>query len=142
MNIRFANKEDTRLLLPLYDDLGYPCSFDDLYQRLSRLLKHPDYFLLVAEEDDELIGFCAFVRMSFFESDEDYLRILAFVISKKQRRQGIGRLMLDELKDWCYSHDISALVLNSGIRDERSAAHHFYMDCGFTRKSYGYSLKL
>ena len=77
MQIRKANMKDAEALLSLYENLGYPTTASKLSRRLGMILSQPHYDLLLAERNGE---------------------ILALLVAKETRRQGIASRLIDELK--------------------------------------------
>ncbi len=78
----------------------------------------------------------------FYEHDGGYVRILAFVVKADFRNQGIAKRLLQAVEDWAKQIKAATLVLNSGNRPEREAAHVFYIKQGFEAKSTGFVKKL
>ncbi|MEY8699943.1 GNAT family N-acetyltransferase [Streptococcus ferus] len=142
MEIRHYQPSDLKKLLPLYVDLGYPTDKRSLEKRLSHLLKQPNYQLKIALLDDQVVGFIGFSKMYFFERDGFYYRILALVVGKSYRHQGVATSLINHVKEVAYLEGACALALNSGIRDERNEAHQFYQNYGFKQASYGFALEL
>ncbi|MCM2676960.1 GNAT family N-acetyltransferase [Alkalicoccobacillus plakortidis] len=114
----------------------------ELISRFNSLDKHADYHTLIVELDDQLVGFAGLHRGLFYENNGSYIRIVAFVIDEQQRRKGIGKKLIEAIEEWARSQQITTLVLNSGNRKERVAAHAFYEQMGFTAKSTGFSKRL
>lgn len=139
---RLFNNEDLQQidnLLMLYEQLGYPTTKDELLERLTKLNSHEDYYmLLLINEKGDIIGFSGMCRMMNFEKPGQYLRILAFVINSNYRKQGNGKLLLNESEQLANKLNCEALALNSGNREERVNAHAFYQANGFNKKSSGF----
>lgn len=142
ITIRPFQVKDCQALSSLYDQLGYPVDSKTLHHRLTKLLLHDDYHLLIAVVDGQPAGFVGFARMYMFEADEGYIRILALVVDEHFRRQGIATSLLEGVKKFAIENEIKALVLNSGISTERSGAHTFYESTGFLKTSFGYKCSL
>ena len=142
MNIRSWTSDDLPQLVGLMAQLGYPASEDVLRERFTRVTRHPDYDLFVLEEDGILLGCVGLFQAQAFEHDTTYVRIVAFVVNAKHRRQGIGRRLIREAEDWAHERGATAVLLNSGIRPEREAAHHFYQAMGYSVTSTSYSKSL
>lgn len=140
--IRLATLEDASNLVKLFDDLGYPSTSQQIYSRLKNLLLHPDYFILVLEADKKIIGLCGLCKMMFFEHDDYYMRILAFVIDNNYRNQGYGKKLLKESEKFSINQSCSIITLNSGNRTERINAHKFYTSNGYSSKSTGFTKKI
>ncbi|WP_149427403.1 MULTISPECIES: GNAT family N-acetyltransferase [Exiguobacterium] len=142
MNIRSWTTDDLPQLVGLMTQLGYPACEDVLHERFSRVTRHPDYDLLVLEDDDILLGCVGLFQAQAFEHDTTYVRIVAFVVNAKHRRRGIGRHLIQAAEDWAHARGATAVLLNSGNRPEREAAHHFYQAMGYSVTSTSYSKSL
>lgn len=73
-----------------------------------------------------------------YENNEDYIRIIAFVVHSKYRPQGIGKALIQEAEDWAIKKGVKKLALNSGNRSERDGAHKFYTNRGFVESATGF----
>lgn len=142
MIIRPAQLLDIEELSPLYAELGYPVKEAELVRRLKTVLSHPDYHLLVAVDDNEIIGMIGYAKMLFFENEGAYYRILILAVLQNYRRKGVATALIDAVKNRAPSENIHALALNSGDTLERQIAHRFYENYGFKQASRGYSLYL
>lgn len=143
---RLFKNEDLQQIdnfLVLYEQLGYPTTKEELLGRLEKLNKHDDYYmLLLINEEGEVIGFSGMIYMMNFEKPGHYLRILAFVVNSHYRKQGNGRLLLNESEQLAIKLNCDAIALNSGNREERVNAHTFYQTNGFNKKSLGFVKQL
>lgn len=90
IEIRVVQPTDYKGLNELIKELGYPTTLEELTKRFESLQKHVDYETLVAVKDNQVIGFAGVCKALAFEFTGIYVRILAFVVSSKQRKQGIG----------------------------------------------------
>ncbi len=142
VQIRSAGIHDIKALTLLMEQLGYPTTEDKMMQRFQALAANPSYHTLVAEVDGYVVGMAGLCHSLFYEHDGCYVRIVAFVVDSNYRRKGIGQKLLEAIEYWAVEQDASALVLNSGNREERIAAHHFYRQQGFEGKSTGFSKPL
>lgn len=124
------------------EQLGYPTTEQQMTGRLQALAAHPSYHTLVAEMDGHVVGMAGLCQSLFYEHDGCYVRIQAFVVDDHYRRKGIGQKLLEAIECWAVEQGASALVLNSGNREERNAAHQFYKQQGFVGKSTGFSKQL
>lgn len=142
MNIRSWITSDLPQLVGLMAQLGYPASEHVLRERFTRVTLHPDYDLFVLEEDGILLGCVGLFQAQAFEHDTTYVRIVTFVVNATYRRQGIGRRLIQAAEDWAQARGATAVLLNSGNRPEREAAHHFYQAMGYSVTSTSYSKSL
>ncbi|MGN7476416.1 GNAT family N-acetyltransferase [Solibacillus silvestris] len=142
MQIRSLKMEDIPSIENLMIQLGYPSTATQLQERFQRLLKLPDYQTIIAEKDSVIVGMLGFSKQWAYEFDGPYIRILALVVDEKYRRLNIGQSLMQAAEQWALENECIAAVLNSGNRDERIAAHHFYKQLGYIGKSMGFSKRL
>lgn len=142
IEIRSIQPTDFKDIVVLMSELGYPTTLEELTNRFCELQKHRDYEAIVAIKDNHVIGFAGLCKALAYEFTGVYVRILAFVVSSKQRKQGVGTKLLKACEEWAIQQDAVAITLNSGNRDERQAAHTFYASNGYIGKSTGFSKDL
>ncbi|MDK9864839.1 MULTISPECIES: GNAT family N-acetyltransferase [Staphylococcus] len=137
----FEEKDFNKIneLLVLYEELGYPTTAEDLFNRLKKIYSHEDYYLLLLIKDDVIIGLSGMCKMMFYEKNGEYMRLLAFVINSNYREKGYGTLLLNESEILAIQLGCKTITLNSGNREERDNAHSFYKNNGFENKSSGFS---
>lgn len=140
--IRAFKDKDITPCIQLMADLGYPTDEQSLQTRWRHLLQQADYHLLVVEENHQVLGFVGFQKMYFFETDGAYCRILALVVSSENRRKGLATKLLDAVSDFARAEGCRALALNSGLTDQRSGAHQFYKQYGFSMQTAGFTYRL
>ncbi|MFT3822660.1 MAG: GNAT family N-acetyltransferase [Chitinophagaceae bacterium] len=139
ITMREATMADAAALTTLMHDLGYQATEADVQGRLSTLLHHADYRTLVATTgNNEVVGMIGLIKNYHYEHNGCYIRIGALVVKKEQRKLGIGRLLMEEAERWARQSGANALLLNSGNREERTAAHAFYKSLGYEIKSSGF----
>ncbi|WP_339253221.1 GNAT family N-acetyltransferase [Sporosarcina sp. FSL W8-0480] len=137
--IRAIQPTDFNDLVELMSELGYPTTLEELTKRLELLLSHEDYEALVVVKNNRVIGFAGVCKALAFEFTGTYIRIIAFVVSFRERRQGIGTMLLKACEDWAIQQGAVAITLNSGNREERQPAHTFYTNNGYVGKSTGFT---
>lgn len=142
MLIRKATKEDIPQLVFLMEQLGYPNTVDRMQIRFNNIELNPDYHTLIAELNGKVVGMAGLCTGPFYEFDGSYVRIVAFVVDSEYRRKGIGKKLIHEAENWASEQGAIAIVLNSGNREERKAAHQFYLSMGYQDKSVGYRKSL
>jgi len=135
MNIKNVELTDTQNLLTLYEQLGYVTTENALYRRLAKILRHPDSHMLVAMIENKPVGIVGFSEILDFFSDEAFIKIGMLVVDEHFRGNGIGKKLIESVEFWAKTQNISAIMLNSGNRVERKAAHEFYKSMGFIVKS-------
>lgn len=145
MEIKLCSKNDLSnigQLAVLFSELGYGEDEFTLKQRLSKIIDHEDYCMLLLRERGRIIGLSGMCKMMFYEKEGFYMRILAFVIGSEYRNNGNGKRLLEASIKFAKSLDCKTITLNSGNRAERDNAHKFYESCGFTQKSQGFTMDI
>lgn len=142
MYIRSMTLKDINNMDLLMKQLGYPSSNQKIKERFNKILNIPNYETFVAEVNGELVGFVGMCKQKAYEFDEPYVRLLALVVHDDYRRKNIGQNLMLAVEDWAKKNDCIAIILNSGNREERIAAHKFYKSLGYLEKSTGFSKSL
>jgi GNAT superfamily N-acetyltransferase len=142
VNIRDANEGDVEALTLLMNDLSYPTTLAEMQVRFKAISVHPDYKTIVAVMDNEIVGMAGLHKGTFYEKNGMYLRILAFVVKQNARNKGIGKLLIKASEDWAVEQGLHTVIINSGNRDDRKAAHIFYHKMGYVIKSSGFVKEL
>ncbi|WEG14398.1 GNAT family N-acetyltransferase [Pullulanibacillus sp. KACC 23026] len=136
--IRKATHKDIPDLVHLMEELGYPTTLEKMEARYKAISEKDNYHLLIAEEDGKAVGMAGLYSALFFEYDGLYVRLAAFVVDSRYRRKGIGKALLSEVEKWAKDQGAESVLLNSGNRPERKAAHQFYLRLGYLAKSIGF----
>ncbi|MFE7082936.1 GNAT family N-acetyltransferase [Priestia megaterium] len=142
MKVREFKTEDTPEIVHLMSQLGYPTSLEKLESRMKNIQSQPGYHTLVAVLNNKIVGMVGLCHNLFYEYDSCYVRIVAFIIDIDHRRKGIGEKLMNEAEKWATKQEATHIMLNSGNREERKAAHKFYLNMGYTDKSTGFSKSL
>ncbi|MDQ0481812.1 GNAT family N-acetyltransferase [Guptibacillus hwajinpoensis] len=138
MKIREAVAGDEEEMGLLLTDMGYPATALQLKDRLEPIMNNSSYLTLVTEENGSLVSMLGMHFERSYVSDIVVARIITMVTASDYRQRGIGRNMLNEAEKRAVEAGATLVVLNSGNRDERKAAHKFYEGCGFEAKSTGF----
>ena len=135
MIVRFAVQKDYEGIAELIiNELGYKNQkHEDIYTRLSIIERNNSYQTLVACIDDAVVGFIGLRRTVTYESDE-YITILAFAVSEKYQRQGIGKALLSASMDYAEKHYIKRIKVSCALH--RMNSHLFYESNNFERVAY------
>ena len=142
MLFRAIKFKDYPRLQYLLEQLGYPATKADIQKRFEVLCTMNGYEAFVAEENEELVGFVGFIKQYSFESDGPFVRVQALVVDEKFRNRGIASQLMAMVEQWAHEENCHSIILNSGNRSEREAAHAFYQQKGFVSKSTGFVKKL
>ncbi|WP_017185018.1 GNAT family N-acetyltransferase [Alkalibacillus haloalkaliphilus] len=140
--IRDAKREDIESLAHLMGELGYPTTAEEMNHRMMKINSSDDYRTLVYEHNGKVIGMTGLIRGFHYENNDNYIRIVALVVDRRERGSGIGKALLNAAERWAKEQKASKLVLNSGNRGDREDAHHFYTSQGYEAKATGFYKKL
>ncbi|MFN1216830.1 GNAT family N-acetyltransferase [Chryseobacterium kwangjuense] len=102
------------------------------YYDLLQLIKSEDAFVIVAEEDGEIMasGYAKIKTPANNYSDFDRYAYLGFMFVKPEHRgKGINKLILDELIKWAKSKGLSEIRLD--VYAENESAVKAYEKAGF-----------
>jgi GNAT superfamily N-acetyltransferase len=140
MNIRDVTSEDAAALAELLQALGYPVAPTDVPARLQRFEGQGNGRVIVAEADNQLVGFAA-VEMTFpIHHATPVCHLSAFAIAPSVRRRGIGRQLLKHIERLARQSGCRHVVVTSA--EHRSDAHSFYPANGwrYTGRRFGKEL--
>ena len=141
MLIRNVNETDLADVTYLIGELGYETTVSEMRNRLLALTNNLDYHTIVAELENEVVGLLGLHIGLAYEFSGCYGRIVCLVVNEEYRKNGIGKKLIDRAKEIISDRNGNTLVLNSGNRLDRVAAHKFYLDNGFSAKSTGFVMK-
>lgn len=137
ISIRDMIVDDFKKLTELIEELGYPSNENNISERLNKINSDKYYKTLVAEVDNEVVGFIGLCKLHAYEYDGEYVRIISLVVSEKYRSKGIGTKLVKSGEQWAMGEGAIAIALNSGIN--RKEAHEFYHSNGYSIKGYSFS---
>jgi RimJ/RimL family protein N-acetyltransferase len=127
--IRVARMTDAAALAELLTDLGYPHDQDDARARLRLWAGDPQGSLLVAEDEERVVGFVAVHAVPFVERAGHFARVTGLSVRPESQGSGIGRRLLHATEEWATAHGCSAVEITS--RRTRTGAHAFYRHLGY-----------
>ncbi|WP_185097185.1 GNAT family N-acetyltransferase [Chryseobacterium sp. BLS98] len=140
MNTREATEKDLKVLLEFEQGIvtaerPFNSTLIDgeiHYYDLLKLIQAEDAFVIVAEENDEIVA-SGYARIK--EPDNNYSNFyryayLGFMYVKPEHRgKGVNKLILDELMRWAKSKDISEVRLD--VYSQNESAVKAYEKAGF-----------
>jgi len=104
-----------------------------IIRRQQDLMKNPDNFFLVAEENMKIIGM---ITGHIGERDEAVIysiELIGFVdeicVHPDYRNTGIGKQLLDNMLQALYDHGVDYIGVGVAFKNP---AFHFYKSCGFS----------
>ena len=129
-SIRAAELNDAKAIARLSTELGYPNSEEEIRARVERLLQSDAYFLVVAEQESEVIGWIAAERRLLLESGER-AEIVGLIVTENARRVGTGRSLVSAAELWARQHGLVRMAVRSSV--SRAESHPFYERLGYVR---------
>jgi GNAT superfamily N-acetyltransferase len=126
-HLREAKPDDAPVLADLVTQLGYPSRIEQVLARLTTLLP-AEQGLLVAEVNGAVVGVVHVNRWANLVLD-DSAEIVALVVDKDWRDQGIGRALLQAAEEWAKRRGCITLQVRTNVVRQR--AHEFYFQNGF-----------
>ena len=141
--VRPAVEGDIPRILELYRQLSLdpgdyqPASIDDCRHVLRRMEKHPGYYMLVAEEDGNVVGTTVMAIIPGFAHLTSPFAVIEYVVvDEKKRGNGIGKWLMEHCKKLAREANCYKIMLTSDKR--REGAHKFYLSLGYTPSAEGF----
>jgi len=143
--IRQATEKDIPYILELYRQLAFSPPPPDTprlpveeYRKVfSEMSKTPGYRLLVAEEDDTIVGTTVVAVLPGIAHGASPFAVVEYVVvDENYRRKGIGKMLMDYVKDFAGESGCYKIMLTSDNR--RVEAHEFYRSLGFEASAHGF----
>lgn len=132
ISVREAVLEDAPVIATLCAQLGYSVTLPEIQERLLRYIEGDNVLIAVAVDlENRVLGW-----MQVAESDSLVdgvgVQIQGLVVDQRFRREGIGRILVQEACDWAKSRGYRKIgVRSNAVRKE---AHDFYPRLGFSLK--------
>jgi ribosomal protein S18 acetylase RimI-like enzyme len=140
ITIRDAKLGDAPALAALMCELGYETSNVEMDSRLQAILRNASYSMIVAEIDNKLCGMIGTLTHTSHEHNDPSGKIIALVVSKQQRRSGVGCALIAAAEKDFTRRNVSRVTLTT--RFERKAAHQFYEALGYSRTGFRFAKSL
>ncbi len=128
INIREVKVTDYNEIYLLNQELGYLYPIEKVEERIAYITQNTKDIILVAEHDNEVIGYIHGSPYELLYSDS-LINILGFVVKEKYRNAGVGNLLISNLECWAKENGYSGVRLVSGY--DRLNAHRFYQKHGY-----------
>jgi ribosomal protein S18 acetylase RimI-like enzyme len=138
--IRRAKLSDAPALAALMCELGYETSNVEMHSRLQAILTNASYRTIVAEIDNKLCGMIGTLTHASHEHNDRSGKIIALVVSKQQRRNGVGRALIAAAEKNFARRGVTRVTLTT--RFEREAAHQFYEAFGYSKTGFRFAKNL
>ncbi len=145
--VRTATEKDIPRILELYRQLAFSPPPEDApsppleeYRRVfNEMEATPGYELLVAEDGGEILGTMVMAILPGIARGVSPFAVVEYVVvDEEARRKGIGRLLMDYVKERAKEAGCYKIMLTSDKRREQ--AHEFYKALGFEASAHGFKL--
>ena len=122
--VRPAQPCDSNAMAGLAVQLGYACTGQQVYRRLSQMQDRDHYAVFVAElSGGQIAGWIGAYIFRSVETDS-YVEINGLVVDQNVRSSGIGKRLIDAAEEWARRVRCHAISVRSNIKRDR--AHRFY----------------
>ena len=128
ITIREITTKDAKAVNALSRQLGYPLSIEQTLQNIHAVLHSNDHIAFVAEYENDIVGWIGASQAIMIEVMK-HCEINGLVIDQDHRGMGIGKLLIDKVKQWARKKDNTKLGLHCNVK--RTEAHLFYEHLGF-----------
>ena len=128
ITIREVTVQDAEEITMLSHQLGYSIFQHQTLQNIKGLKQSNDYEVFVAVHEQQVIGW---MGVSYHISLESLplCEVHGLVVNEKHRGQGVGKMLIEEAKQWSREKGVSKLRLRCNIK--RAGAISFYQKIGF-----------
>jgi ribosomal protein S18 acetylase RimI-like enzyme len=140
LTIRDAKLSDAPVLAALMCELGYETNSSEMRQRLKSILSDARYRTFIADIDGQVCGMVGMLTHASHEYNDLSGKIIALVVSKKQRRNGIGRTLIAAAEEDFARRSVTRVTLTT--RFERRGADQFYEALGYSKTGFRFAKKI
>jgi GNAT superfamily N-acetyltransferase len=131
VSLRPAASTDLTLIAVLNGQLGYAAAAESLAARLQIILaSERDHLQVAVLPDGHVVGWIHAQLVQWLESPYR-AEIGGLVVDEAARRQGVGRILVNGVRQWAAAH--GAMELSVRCQIHRVEAHAFYAAQGFIR---------
>jgi len=121
----------------LMSQLGYGTTTAEMRQRLKSILADARLRTFVADTDDRVCGMIGTLTHASHEHNDCSGKIIALVVSNKQRRTGIGRALIAAAEQDFAKRKVTHVSLTT--RFTREVAHQFYEALGYSKTGFRFA---
>ena len=126
--IREMTLNDAKAVNILSSQLGYTLSIEQTLQNINAVLESNDHTAFVAEYENKIVGWIGASQAIMIEV-MPHCEINGLVINQDHRGMGIGKLLIDKVKEWAREKNNNKIGLRCNVK--RTEAHLFYEHLGF-----------
>lgn len=126
--IRSIAEQDAEVVNTLSAQLGYQMSIEQTLANIKSVLSTKGHNAFVALHENNIIGWIGVAEALQIES-APFCEIRGLIVDEKYRGHGIGKLLIDKVKQWGKTTGNKTLRLRTNMI--RKEAHLFYQHVGF-----------
>ena len=132
LNIRAATQEDAPELVVLLAQMGdeYQRSVEELENRIASFNK-ARHQLLVAEDNNKIVGFIAFGCYEQFRLQGCCCHIDTLVVDKSCRGKGVGKALVQIAEQYAKQEGATEIELTTANYRRAHGTHDFYKAIGY-----------
>lgn len=135
VTVRFATTSDADEILALYDEFSRMLEANDVPSEVGRtqleeILTRSDTHVFLAIQNGHTVGLLSFYVLPNVRHGYKRGHVEDFFVSESARSQGVGQALFGAVKDYCRTHHLPVIKLDSG--NDLKAAHAFYEKQGGT----------
>lgn len=108
--------------------MGYEYPAEDTKKQLEQLLNDINHKIYVAVVADKVVGYVHANNYDLLYAAH-LKNIMGIAVSSDFKRNGIGKMLLNEVEKWARDTGAYGVRMVSGAT--RTGAHAFYMNCGY-----------
>lgn len=128
ISIRKITADDAKGVNLLSKQLGYPLSIEETRQNINTVLQSKDHTAFLAEYENNIVGWIG-ASQSIMIEVMPHCEINGLVIDEHHRGMGIGKLLIEQVKNWAKEKGNDKIGLRCNVI--RTEAHLFYEHLGF-----------
>ena len=128
ITIREMTADDVKAVNVLSNQLGYSLTIEQTLQNINTVLQSKDHTAFVAEYEDKIVGWIGASQAIMIEV-MPHCEINGLVTDQDHRGIGIGKLLIDKVKQWAREKNNNKIGLHCNVK--RTEAHLFYEHLGF-----------
>lgn len=131
IKIRKIEKQDLDFVYKSICELENEILDFDVFERIfNENISNPRNVYLIAENESEGLGFISFHTQNLLHHCGLVGEIQEFFIHQKHRGKGVGRLLINEIKNFAEQHNLKSIEVTTNKKRVENVA--IYENLGFT----------
>ncbi|NDI87335.1 MULTISPECIES: GNAT family N-acetyltransferase [Undibacterium] len=140
ISLRPARPQDAQAVADLLAELDYPGSHAFIESRIKQLLSHPDATLIVAVDEQAVLGCISLHFIPQLALAGDFCRISYFCVADGARNRGIGALLEQRAVQLAADYGCDRIEVH--CHERRTDAHRFYARQGYAESPKYFNKKI